>query len=75
MEYAGPTLIILALFLLSCLLCWVASWLEFLGPLFSLLFFLGGTLGVLLVVDTLCYHYSLRQDKIMMQQSRQKQQG
>lgn len=72
MEYAGPTLIILALFLLSCVLCWVASWLEFLGPLFSLIFFLGGTLGILVIVDTLCYHYSLHQDKATAQHPQQK---
>jgi hypothetical protein len=53
MEYLKPVLLLLALSLLTFLLCWLSYSLLLLSPLFSVGFFLVGVLGVIMTVDAI----------------------
>jgi hypothetical protein len=53
MEYLKPVLLLIALSLLTFLLCWLSYGLLLLSPLFSVGFFLVGVLGVIMTVDAI----------------------
>lgn len=51
MKYLRIAIVALLLFCLTCVFCWLAGLLLQVSPLYSMLFFLFGTLGVVLAID------------------------
>ncbi|GAB4338685.1 MAG: hypothetical protein OHK0047_29060 [Leptolyngbyaceae cyanobacterium] len=53
MGYLRTFVLVAVLFLLTCGLCWVGTWLLGDNPLFGIVFLLLGTLGVVIAIDWL----------------------
>lgn len=53
MRYFKVVVVGLLLFTFTCGLCWIAGALLQFSPLYSVIFFLIGTLGVVLTIDVL----------------------
>lgn len=51
MDYFNVLLLFIALFLLTCLLCWVSIVLVMVSPLYSIGLFLVGILSVVMMLD------------------------
>jgi hypothetical protein len=55
-NYFRIILLVVALFLLTCALCWVTDQLLLVNPLFGIFFLLSGSLGVVLAADVVKSH-------------------
>lgn len=53
MAYLRPILVLIVLFILTSLLCWLSYDLFLHNPLFSVGFYLVGVLGVVMAVDVI----------------------
>lgn len=51
MNYFRIAIVALMLFLFTCVFCWLAGFLLEISPIYTVLFLLFGTLGVVLTID------------------------